>query len=141
MQPIVSAVPVDAYAAPRVNASYKRANGEAPLSRRRHAAAAATADLPASVCPQLQCLGEDDLKGIERRMYADAQAAARQQRIDERVRRVAAAAHAEADVRSDRLRQRAARHAWAAGEVRVRQIQEEYRTTGLCAGRGPRMGQ
>ncbi|KAG5501332.1 hypothetical protein JIQ42_06333 [Leishmania sp. Namibia] len=129
MQPISSAVPVDTYAAPRVNASHKRANGEAPLSRLR-ASDRGLPHVPALVRPQLQCLTEDDIRALEKRMEFQARADTRGQRIDARVSRVSIEAHAAAEQRSDVLRRRAARHAKAAGEVRVKNFQEEYRTMG-----------
>ncbi|CBZ27305.1 conserved hypothetical protein [Leishmania mexicana MHOM/GT/2001/U1103] len=130
MQPISSAVPVDTYTAPLVNASYKRANGEAPLSRSR-VNDGQHPYVPALVRPQLQCFSENDIRALELRMEYQARAAARSQRIDARASRVSAAAHAAAEQRSVVLRQRAARHAKAAGEACVKKIQEDYRTMGV----------
>ncbi|AYU79059.1 hypothetical protein conserved [Leishmania donovani] len=130
MQPISSAVPVDTYTAPLVNASYRRANGEAPLSSSR-ASDSQLPYVPALVRPQLQFFSENDIRALELRMEYQAQDAARSQRIDARASRVSAEAHAAAEQRSAMLRQRAARHAKAAGEVRVKKIQEDYRSMGM----------
>ncbi|KAG5478763.1 hypothetical protein LSCM1_06167 [Leishmania martiniquensis] len=130
MQPISSAVPVDTYAAPRVNASYKRANGEAPLSRSR-AIDRELPCVPALVRLQLQCLSESDIRALELRVKYQARDAARSQRMEARASRVSAEAHAIAEQRSSMLRQRAARHAKVAGEVRVKKVLEEYRAIGM----------
>lgn len=126
MQPIRSSVAVDSYAPPRVNAAYRRANGEAPLSTHR-----SEAPLSALLRPQLVALSDDDVRGIERRMHHHDRAVQRNNRIEERVSRVSAQAQATAEQRQAQLRQRAARHAKVAGELRVKQIQEEYRTMGM----------
>ncbi|KAG5504478.1 hypothetical protein JKF63_04930 [Porcisia hertigi] len=130
MQPILSAVPVDTYAAPRVNTSYKRASGEAAF-RRSHASDRELPYVPALVRPQFQCLSEDNLRAIELRMEYQARSAALSQRIDARVGRVTAEAHMAAERRSATLRQHAARHAKAAAEMRVKRMQEDYRTIGF----------
>ncbi|KPA83818.1 hypothetical protein ABB37_02028 [Leptomonas pyrrhocoris] len=126
MQPITSSIAVDSYTTPSVNAAYKRANGESALSNH-----ATTVVLPALLRPQLVVLSDDDLRGLERRMYYEDRTAQRNDRIEERVSRASAQARAAAEQREVQLRKRAARSAKAAGELRVRQIQEEYRTTGM----------
>ncbi|GET88822.1 hypothetical protein, conserved [Leishmania tarentolae] len=129
MQPISSAVPVDTYTAPLVNTSYKRANGEAPLSSSR-VSDRQLPYVPALLRPQLQCFSENDIRALELRMEYQARTDARSQRIDARASRVSAEACAKAEQRSVMLRQRAARHANAAGVVCVKKIQEDYRTMG-----------
>ncbi|KAI5688582.1 hypothetical protein MNV84_04061 [Leishmania braziliensis] len=130
MQPISSAVPVDTYTAPRANTSYKRANGEAPLSRGR-VSDRELPYVPALLRPQLQCFSGDDIHALELRIEYQARIAARDQRINARANRVSTEAHAAVEQRSNVLRQRAARHAKAAGEVRVKKIQEDYHAMGM----------
>ncbi|KPI87142.1 hypothetical protein ABL78_3795 [Leptomonas seymouri] len=126
MQPIAPLVAVDTYPAPSVNAAYKRANGEAPFSSRT-----TEAMLPALLRPQFVALSEDDLRGLERRMYYQDRAAQRDSRIEERVARASARTRAAAEQREAQLRLRAARNAKVAGEVRVRKVEEEYRVMGM----------
>lgn len=126
MQPIVSVIPVDSYRGPAINVSYKRANGEAAFAHCTTETA-----LPASVRPQLTTLTEDDLRSLERRMHYAERAEQRNDRIAARVLAASAQAQAAVEQRNARLRQRAARHAKVDGEVRVKQIQESYRTTGM----------
>jgi hypothetical protein len=126
MQTISSAIAVGTFAAPPVNATYKRANGEAPLSQHKTESV-----LPALLRPQFIALSDDDLHGLERRVYYQDRAAQRNSCIAERAARASASARLAAEQRESRLRLRAARHAKAAGEVRVKEIQEEYRTIGM----------
>lgn len=126
MQPISSAVAVDSYVAPRANASYRRAHVAASLATH-----ASEPPLPALLRPQLLTLSDDDVRGVERRMVHSERAALRDARIAERAARVAAQAEAAAGEREVRLRQRAARRAKVAGEVKAKQLQEEYRTMGM----------
>ncbi|KAK7196052.1 hypothetical protein NESM_000539200 [Novymonas esmeraldas] len=125
MESVAAALHVDTYVAPRINASYRRANGEAPLSRSR---AADNTPLPAALRGQLQCLTEEDVCALERRMEREARAAEHDRRAAARVARVSTEAHAAAEQRSHQLRQRAARHSKVAGEVCAKKVQEDYRT-------------
>lgn len=126
MQPVTSSIGVDSYNSPSVNVTYKRANGEVPLSVNTPQPV-----LPALLRLQFVVLSNDDLRGLERRIYYQDRAAQRDNRIEERAARVAAQSRLTAEQREAKLRQHAARHAKVDGEVRVKQIQEEYRTIGM----------